>query len=122
MALEVVRARGDVEVTALLSTVNAAADRVAMHAVRRSLLEAQSDRLGLPLEVVEIPSPCTNEVYEARMSEAMTAALGQGVEHVVFGDLFLAEVREYRESRLAGTGICPLFPLWGGRRTPLRAR
>jgi uncharacterized protein (TIGR00290 family) len=113
MALHVVRSSGDVEVTALLSTVNAAADRVAMHAVRRSLLEAQANRLGLPVVVVEIPSPCPNEVYEARMGDAMTVALGEGVEHVVFGDLFLADVREYRESRLAGTGISPLFPLWG---------
>jgi len=112
-ALHRVRALDDVEVTALLVTVNADADRVAMHAVRRRLLEAQADRLGLPLHVVEIPAPCPNDVYEARMSEAVAAAVADGVEHVVFGDLFLADVREYRERNLAGTGITPLFPLWG---------
>ncbi|MGH3095595.1 MAG: hypothetical protein ACRDMV_06290 [Streptosporangiales bacterium] len=110
-----------IEVTGLLVTVNAAADRVAMHATRRSLLEAQAESLGLPLHVVEIPSPCPNEVYEQRMAAAMTAARDDGVEAVVFGDLFLADVRAYREGTLAGTGIAPLFPLWQ-RPTPALAR
>jgi diphthamide synthase (EF-2-diphthine--ammonia ligase) len=84
-----------------------------MHAVRRALVEAQADRLGLALNVIEIPSPCTNEVYELRMSEAIDSALADNVEHFVFGDLFLEDVRSYREEKLAGTGISPLFPLWG---------
>jgi len=121
MALDVARSEGTVEVTALLSTVNADADRVAMHAVRRSLLEAQADRLGLPLVTVEIPSPCSNNTYEARMGEAVAAARADGVAHVIFGDLFLRDVRAYREERLAGTGISPIFPLWD-RPTDLLAR
>jgi uncharacterized protein (TIGR00290 family) len=102
----------EVSVAGLLVTVNAEADRVAMHAVRRSLLESQATRLGLPLHVVEIPSPCPNTVYEARMAEALRAASGDGVTAVVFGDLFLDDVRQYREQALDGTGIQPLFPLW----------
>jgi uncharacterized protein (TIGR00290 family) len=113
MALDVVRRDEDIDVVALLVTMNAAADRVAMHAVRRTLVEAQADRLGLALNVIEIPSPCTNEVYELRMSEAIDSALADGIEHFVFGDLFLEDVRSYREEKLAGTGISPLFPLWG---------
>jgi uncharacterized protein (TIGR00290 family) len=101
-----------VEVTSLLVTVNETADRVAMHAVRRSLLEQQADRLGLPLHVVAIPSPCPNDVYEARMGDAMDAATGEGVDAMVFGDLFLDDVRRYREQALAPTGIVPVFPLW----------
>jgi uncharacterized protein (TIGR00290 family) len=120
-ALDVVRSEGNVEVTALLCTVNADANRVAMHAVRRSLLEAQADRLGLPLVAVEIPSPCPNEVYEARMAEAVAAAIADDVSHMIFGDLFLRDVRAYREDRLAGTGISPIFPLWD-RPTDLLAR
>lgn len=121
MALDVVRSAYDVEITALLTTVNADADRIAMHAVRRTLLEAQADRLGLPLVIVAIPSPCPNEVYEARMAEAIATALADGVAHVVFGDLFLGDVRAYREERLAGTGISPIFPLWD-RPTDVLAR
>ena len=112
-ALHTVDQDPDVEVVALLVTLNADADRVAMHAVRRELVEAQADRLGLPLHVVEIPSPCPNEVYEAQMAAAMAAAAAEEVRHVVFGDLFLADVRAYRERALAGSGIEPLFPLWG---------
>jgi uncharacterized protein (TIGR00290 family) len=111
-ALEAVRRDPEVTVAGLLVTVNAEADRVAMHAVRRSLLESQADRLGLPLHVVEIPSPCPNDVYEARMGEAMGEAARDGVNAVVFGDLFLEDVRQYREQALAGTGIQPVFPLW----------
>ncbi len=111
-ALQAVREDPAVSVTGLLVTVNATVDRVAMHAVRRSLLDAQADRLGLPLHVVEIPSPCPNDVYEARMAAAMDAAVREGVEAVVFGDLFLDDVRAYREEALAGCGVRPLFPLW----------
>jgi uncharacterized protein (TIGR00290 family) len=112
-ALHAVQEDPAVTVTALLVTVNADADRVAMHAVRRTLLEVQADRLGLPLHVVEIPSPCPNEIYEREMARALHAARREGVEAVVFGDLFLEDVRAYREEKLAGSGVRPLFPLWG---------
>jgi uncharacterized protein (TIGR00290 family) len=111
-ALHVARQLPDVEVTGLLTTVNAAADRVAMHGVRRELLEAQADAVGLPLHVVDLPWPCSNDEYERLMAEAVAAARSGEVEHVVFGDLFLADIRAYREAMLAGTGITPLFPLW----------
>lgn len=119
MALHKARSEGAVEVTALLTTVNSDAGRVAMHAVQSSLLAAQADRLGLPLVCVHIPSPCSNETYEACMSDAIAAARAEGVAHVVFGDLFFEEVRAYREEKLAGTGISPLFPLWGLPTGPL---
>jgi diphthamide synthase (EF-2-diphthine--ammonia ligase) len=99
-------------VAALLTTFNAAFDRVAMHAVRRPLVEAQAASADLPLWNVEIPSPCPNDVYEARMREAMTRARAEGFTHVAFGDLFLEDVRRYREERLKDTGLEPMFPLW----------
>jgi uncharacterized protein (TIGR00290 family) len=111
-ALHVARTEWATDVRTLLVTINADADRVAMHAVRRGLLEAQAARLGIPLHLVEIPSPCPNDVYEARMVAAVAAARAAGVDHMVFGDLFLADVREYRERNLVGTGITPVFPLW----------
>jgi uncharacterized protein (TIGR00290 family) len=113
MALHVARTELELDVTALLVTMNAAADRVAMHAVRRELLAAQAARLDLPVHVVDIPSPCPNDVYEAAMTGALAVARDAGVERMVFGDLFLEDVRDYRETRLAGTGIAPVFPLWG---------
>lgn len=97
----------------LLTTVNEAVDRVAMHAVRRSVLEAQARMAGLPLRVVPIPHPCPNEVYEQRMAIAVADAVRDGFTHVAFGDLFLEDVRRYREERLAGTGLEPMFPVWG---------
>jgi len=112
-ALHTVRERGDVEVVALLTTVNTAHARVAMHAVRESLLEAQSEALGLPLVKVPIPSPCPNSVYEQAMAEAIRRARQEGITHMVFGDLFLEDIRKYREEKLASTGITPLFPIWG---------
>jgi uncharacterized protein (TIGR00290 family) len=112
-ALHVARARPGLDVRSLLVTVNADADRVAMHAVRRDLLEAQSARLGIPLHVVEIPSPCPNDVYEQRMADVVAVARDEGVERMIFGDLFLEDVREYRERNLAGTGITPAYPIWG---------
>jgi uncharacterized protein (TIGR00290 family) len=112
LALHSVRAAGDVDVVGLLTTVNTTAQRVAMHAVRRSLLEAQADALGLPLHVVDLPWPCPNDVYEERMSNAVAAARISGVEVMVFGDLFLEDVRRYREQSLEGSGLAPLFPLW----------
>jgi len=101
------------DVVALLTTVNATHDRVAMHAVRTSLLRAQARAAGLPVWEIEIPSPCSNEQYEAAMSAAMERARGEGIEHVAFGDLFLEDVRAYREKNLEKTGLKPLFPLWG---------
>src|SRR5665213_432397 len=91
MALQRASQDPDITVTGLLVTVNAEADRVAMHAVRRSLLEQQADRLGLPLHVVEIPSPCPNDIYEAKMDQAMTEAARLGVDAVIFGDLYLED-------------------------------
>jgi uncharacterized protein (TIGR00290 family) len=112
-ALDAARRDPELDVVGLLVTMNADADRVAMHAVRRELVEAQADRLGLPLHIVEIPAACPNPVYEDRMAAAMATAREHGVRRVVFGDLFLADVRAYREQKLAGTGIAPVFPLWG---------
>jgi diphthamide synthase (EF-2-diphthine--ammonia ligase) len=111
-ALHMARQDPGLDVVGLLTTINEDADRVAMHAVRRQLLEAQADRVGLPLHPVPIPSPCPNEVYEARMADAVAAARDDGVDRVVFGDLFLADVRAYREQMLEGTGVAPAFPLW----------
>jgi uncharacterized protein (TIGR00290 family) len=100
-------------VAALLTTVNSAVDRVAMHGVRRELVEQQASAAGLPLWQVPIPHPCPNEVYETQMRDACARAVGDGFTHVAFGDLFLEDVRRYREERLAGTGLQPLFPVWG---------
>jgi uncharacterized protein (TIGR00290 family) len=100
-------------VAALLTTVNETFDRVAMHAVRRDVLNAQARIAGLPLRVVAIPHPCPNEVYETRMATAVADVVRDGFTHVAFGDLFLEDVRRYREERLAGTGLEPTFPLWG---------
>ena len=97
---------------ALVTTLNQAFDRVAMHAVRRELLEQQAESLGVPLWTVPLPWPCSNEQYEARMRDLCTRALADGVEAVAFGDLFLAEIRAYREKQLTGTGLKPLFPVW----------
>jgi uncharacterized protein (TIGR00290 family) len=106
---------------ALLTTINESADRVAMHAVRSEILRAQAAAAGLPVITVPIPSPCPNEIYEARMAAACRAAVADGFTHVAFGDLFLEDVRRYREERLAGSGLTPIFPLWG-RPTPELAR
>ncbi|HTL01953.1 MAG TPA: hypothetical protein VL243_06995 [Vicinamibacterales bacterium] len=102
-----------IEIGGLLTTMNEAFDRVAMHAVRRSLLEAQARAAGVPLRTIPLPWPCTNEEYEARMRAAVSQAVDEGFTHVAFGDLFLEDVRRYREDKLAGTGLAPVFPLWG---------
>ncbi len=112
-ALHTLRQSGEADVVGLLTTVNDVYDRVAMHGVRRSLLEAQAKAAGLPLWIVPIPSPCSNAQYEEAMGGAMTRARKGGIEAVAFGDLFLEDIRAYREEKLAGTGIRPLFPLWG---------
>src|SRR5215472_11926049 len=111
-ALHVLRRRPDIEVVCLLTSLNAEANRVAMHAVRRALLEEQARSAGLPLSIVELPWPCPNERYEALMSQQCARLAADGVEGIAFGDLFLRDVRAYRESRLAGTGLEPLFPIW----------
>lgn len=112
-SLHVLRERGEVEVVGLLTTINEAFDRVAMHAVRRELLEEQASAANLPLWPVPIPWPCSNEQYEAAMAQAMTRAAREGITAIAFGDLFLEDVRRYREDRLRDTGLRPLFPLWG---------
>jgi uncharacterized protein (TIGR00290 family) len=119
--LHVLRRDGIGTPAALLTTINEAADRVAMHAVRTELLRAQAEAAGLPLMPVTIPSPCPNEVYEAQMAAACRTAVGHGFTHVAFGDLFLEDVRRYREDRLASSGLTPIFPLWQ-QPTPALAR
>jgi uncharacterized protein (TIGR00290 family) len=111
--VHVLRQRGDVQIAGLLTTINESAQRVAMHAVRVDVLHAQADALGLPLVKIPIPSPCPNDLYERAMGQAVARAVGEGFTHVAFGDLFLEDVRRYREERLAGTGLTPLFPLFG---------
>jgi len=112
-ALHLLRQRDDVELVGLVTTINAAFDRVAMHGVRRALVEAQAEATGLPLHVLPIPYPCPNEMYEAVMGEFVARQVAEGVEAMAFGDLFLEDIRRYREAKLAGTGIAPLFPVWG---------
>jgi uncharacterized protein (TIGR00290 family) len=111
-ALNVAREEHGIDVVALLTTISADHDRVSMHAVRRQLLERQADALGLRLRVLEIPAPCSNQEYEGRMATMLAAAAAEGIEQLVFGDLFLEDIRAYRESSLEGTGITPVFPLW----------
>jgi uncharacterized protein (TIGR00290 family) len=112
-ALHALRSSSEFEVVGLLTTVNQVADRVAMHAVRSELLRAQADAVGLPLHPVPIPSPCSNAEYEAAMASALARARADGVSVMAFGDLFLEDIRSYREQKLAGTGITPIFPIWG---------
>lgn len=107
------RAQQEVEVVGLLTTVTSTFGRVSMHGVREEILERQARAVGLPLTKVSIPSPCSNEIYEAAMREAMTTALAAGVDHVVFGDLFLADLRAFREQNLARVGMRGVFPLFG---------
>ena len=111
--LHVLRQQKDVELAGLLTTFNAAAGRVAMHAVRRELVEAQAAAAALPLWSVELPWPCSNAQYEARMHDVIERARQAGITHIAFGDLFLEDIRAYRERQLAGTGLEPLFPIWG---------
>jgi len=111
--LHVLKQDAAVEIGGLLTTMNEEFDRVAMHAVRRRLVEAQAEAAGVPLRTVPLPWPCTNDEYESRMRAAVSQAVSEGFTHVAFGDLFLEDVRKYREERLAGTGLTPLFPIWG---------
>jgi uncharacterized protein (TIGR00290 family) len=118
-ALYEARKAGDYDIVGALTTVTETFGRVSMHGVREEILRAQLAVAGLPAQVVPIPWPCPNEVYEARMAQAVRDARAQGVTHMIFGDLFLDDVRAYREQKLSGTGITPVFPLWGRPTAPL---
>ena len=111
-ALHEARRSGDYEIVGALTTVTDAFARVAMHGVREELLLAQIDAAGLAPIIVRIPYPCPNEIYERAMAAAISDAKARGVTHMIFGDLFLEDIRAYREKQLAGTGITPVFPLW----------
>ena len=110
--LHLLRQQPDIQITALITTFNTEADRVAMHAVRRALVEVQAERTGIPLWPVELPWPCSNADYEDRMRAVCERATAEGVTAVAFGDLFLQEVRDYRIRQLQGSGLEPLFPVW----------
>ena len=112
-ALGVLRESSEFDVVGLVTTLNETHDRVAMHAVRRELLEQQAEAVGLHVEIVPIPYPCPNETYEAAMARVVENAIASGIEAMAFGDLFLEDVRDYRLKQLRGTGLRPLFPLWG---------
>lgn len=111
-ALHLLREQIDVEIVGLLTTLNTQFNRVAMHGTQRSVLEAQAAAAQLPLWVVPLPWPCSNEIYEQRMRAACDRALAEKVDAIAFGDLFLRDVRAYREKQLQGSGLEPLFPLW----------
>ncbi len=121
-SLAVLREQAEVDVVGLVTTIDAAADRVAMHSVRRELLEQQADAVQLPLRTVVLPWPCPNDTYESIMAELVTSAVAQGVSVMAFGDLYLADIRAYRERQLQGSGLRPVFPLWGRDTTALAQR
>lgn len=112
-SLHVLRRRAEYEVVGLLTTFNEVADRVAMHSVRRELVERQAAAAGLPLWTVPLPWPCSNDQYESLMAQACAKAVAEGIEGVAFGDLFLEDVRGYRVKNMKGTGLEPIFPVWG---------
>jgi uncharacterized protein (TIGR00290 family) len=112
-ALHVLRQQEQYQVAGLMTTINSAFDRVAMHSTRRALVEMQAEAAGLPLIAAPIPWPCSNAGYESAMKQVCDQALAQGITGIAFGDLFLTDVRAYRERQLQGTGLEPLFPIWG---------
>jgi uncharacterized protein (TIGR00290 family) len=112
-ALQVLRQSAEYEVTGLFTTINGAFNRVAMHGVRVELLRLQAQAVGLPLYPIEIPYPCSDEQYDYAMTDFVMLARNEGVRCMAFGDLFLQDVRRYREERMQGTGIETVFPLWG---------
>lgn len=118
-SLHVLRQRHDLEVVGLLTTINTKFQRVAMHGTRHELLQAQAKAAGLPLWEVPLPWPCSNEFYEEAMAAACASAVQKDISAIAFGDLFLEDVRRYREERLRGTGLDPLFPLWGSNTSEL---
>jgi uncharacterized protein (TIGR00290 family) len=111
-ALHVLNQQHPGAVHALVTTINESFDRVAMHGVRTEVLQSQAESVGLPLRRLMLPDQCANEEYDARMRAACSRATAEGFTHIAFGDLFLQDIRRYREERLAGTGLAPLFPLW----------
>jgi uncharacterized protein (TIGR00290 family) len=119
-ALHEVRCGNEFDVVGALTTVTETFERVSIHGVRQQILLAQLDAAGLSPRIVPIPYPCPNEIYEARMGEEVVRARAEGISHIIFGDLFLADIRAYREQKLKGTGITPIFPLWQ-RPTPALA-
>jgi uncharacterized protein (TIGR00290 family) len=118
-ALHEVRRTGGYDVVGALTTVTETFGRVSIHGVQQQILRAQLDAAGLPPRIVPIPYPCANEIYEARMGAAVESAVQDGITHIIFGDLFLGDIRAYREQKLVGTGITPVFPLWGRPTLPL---
>src|SRR3954470_22578411 len=120
-ALHEVRRAGEFDVGGALTTVTETFGRVSIHGVRHEILHAQLNAAGLPPRIVPIPYPCPNEIYEARMGDSVASAVRDGITHIIFGDLFLQDIRAYREQKLKGTGITPLFPLWE-RPTPQLAQ
>ena len=111
-ALHLLRQNPEYEVVALLTTINEKFRRVAIHGTREELLDLQAAATGLPLWKVDLPFPCTNADYESRMAAVCARAVAEGFHGMAFGDLFLEDIRAYREARLAGTGLEPLFPCW----------
>jgi uncharacterized protein (TIGR00290 family) len=118
-ALHEIRQAGELDVVGAVTTVTETFGRVSIHGVRQEILLAQLAAAGLPPRIVPIPYPCPNETYEARMGEAVAAAAHEGITHMIFGDLYLADIRAYREAKLAGSGITPVFPLWERPTLPL---
>ncbi len=118
-ALHEVRRAGSYDVVGALTTVTETFERVSIHGVRQDILRAQCEAAGLPQTIVPIPYPCPNEVYEARMGATIARAVADGITHMIFGDLFLQDIRAYREQKLAGSGIAPVFPLWDRPTWPL---
>ena len=111
-SLHLLRQNPEYQVVGLLTTLNTEFNRVAMHSTRREVLEAQAEAAGLPLHIIPLPWPCSNEAYEAAMRAACDKAIASGIKAIAFGDLFLEDIRRYREERLSGTGLTPLFPVW----------
>lgn len=118
-ALHEVRSAGEFDVVGALTTITETFGRVSIHGVRQEILHAQCAATGLPPWIVPIPYPCSNAIYEARMGEAVARAVHKGITHIIFGDLFLTDIKAYREQKLAGTGIIPVFPLWMRPTLPL---
>ncbi len=118
-ALHEIKRSGEFDVVGALTTVTETFERVSIHGVRQEILHAQLNAAGLPPRIVPIPYPCPNEIYEARMGEAVALMVQDGITHIIFGDLYLADIRAYRELKLTGTGITPVFPLWQRPTLPL---
>jgi|SRR5579864_1407824 len=112
-SLHLLRKNPEYEIVGLLTTFNSSADRVAMHGVRRALVKAQGEAAEIPLWEVDLPWPCSNDDYECAMKQACQKAVGNGIECIAFGDLFLTDIRAYREKQLRDTGLQPVFPVWG---------